>query len=87
MNVWVILVLMTLVAGMNMISGLLIIIHEKTNMIGILKAIGARDASVRKFIDLDNPDLPAGLQIIVAAGHPIDTAAIVETSIQPEELP
>ena len=46
-----------------------------------------RDASVRKFIDLDNPDLPAGLQIIVAAGHPIDTAAIVETSIQPEELP
>lgn len=42
---------------------------------------------VRKFIDLDNPDLPAGLQIIVAAGHPIDTAAIVETSIQPEELP
>ncbi len=48
MNVWVILVLMTLVAGMNMISGLLIIILEKTNMIGILKAIGARDASVRK---------------------------------------
>ena len=46
-----------------------------------------RDASVRKFIDLDNPDLPAGLQIIVAAGHPIDTAAIVETPIQPEELP
>jgi len=48
MNVWVILVLMTLVAGMNMISGLLIIILEKTNMIGILKAIGAKDASVRK---------------------------------------
>lgn len=48
MNVWVILVLMTLVAGMNMISGLLIIILEKTNMIGILKAIGAKDVSVRK---------------------------------------
>jgi len=46
-----------------------------------------RDASVRKFIDLDNPDLPAGLQIIVAAGHPIDAAAIVEAPIQPEELP
>lgn len=46
-----------------------------------------RDASVRKFIDLDNPDLPAGLQILVAAGHPIDAAAIVETPIQPEELP
>ena len=46
-----------------------------------------RDASVRKFIDLDNPDLPAGLQILVAAGHPIDAAAILETPIQPEELP
>ena len=46
-----------------------------------------RDASVRKFIDLDNPGLPAGLQIIVAAGHPIDAAAIVEAPIQPEELP
>ena len=46
-----------------------------------------RDASVRKFIDLDNPDLPAGLQILVAAGHPIDAAAIVEAPIQPEELP
>ena len=46
-----------------------------------------RDASVRKFIDLDNPDLPAGLQLLVAAGHPIDAAAILETPIQPEELP
>lgn len=46
-----------------------------------------RDASVRKFIDLDDPDLPAGLQILVAAGHPIDAAAIVEAPIQPEELP
>ncbi len=46
-----------------------------------------RDASVRKFIDLANPDLPAGLQILVAAGHPIDAAAIVEAPIQPEELP
>ena len=44
-----------------------------------------RDASVRKFIDLDNPDLPAGLQILVAAGHPIDAAAIVEAPIQPRE--
>lgn len=48
MNVWVILILMTLVAGMNMISGLLVIILEKTNMIGILKAIGAKNLSVRK---------------------------------------
>ena len=48
MNVWVILVLMILVSGFTMISGLLIIILERTNMIGILKALGADDFSVRK---------------------------------------
>jgi lipoprotein-releasing system permease protein len=48
MNVWVILLLMIAVAGFNMISGLLIIILEKTNLIGILKALGAKDWSVRK---------------------------------------
>ena len=47
-NVWVILILMLSVAGFNMISGLLIIILEKTNMIGILKSLGAADWSVRK---------------------------------------
>ncbi|GAB1360186.1 hypothetical protein MASR1M31_19850 [Porphyromonadaceae bacterium] len=41
-NVWIILVLMTLVSGFTMISGLLIIFLERINMIGILKAIGAR---------------------------------------------
>lgn len=41
MNVWVILFLMTGVAGFTMISGLLIIILERTNMIGVLKALGA----------------------------------------------
>jgi len=48
MNVWVILILMLAVAGFNMISGLLILILERTNMIGILKSIGATDWSVRK---------------------------------------
>ena len=48
MNVWVILFLMLAVAGFNMISGLLILILERTNMIGILKSIGATDWSVRK---------------------------------------
>ncbi|MDR1679591.1 MAG: ABC transporter permease [Prevotellaceae bacterium] len=48
MNVWIILSLMLIVAGFNMISGLLILILERTNMIGILKAIGAADWSVRK---------------------------------------
>lgn len=48
MNVWVILVLMVLVAGFNMVSSLLVIILERTQMIGILKAIGARNWSIRK---------------------------------------
>lgn len=48
MNVWVILTLMVLVAGFNMVSGLLVIILERTRMIGILKAMGARNWSIRK---------------------------------------
>jgi len=48
MNVWVILLLMLAVAGFNMISGLLILILERTNMIGILKSVGATNWSVRK---------------------------------------
>lgn len=48
MNVWVILILMLAVAGFNMISGLLILILERTNMIGILKSLGSTDWSVRK---------------------------------------
>lgn len=47
-NVWVILILMSLVAGFTMISGLLIIILEHTNMIGILKALGANNITIRK---------------------------------------
>ena len=41
MNVWIILVLMISVAGVTMVSGLLIIILERTTMIGIFKALGA----------------------------------------------
>ena len=48
MNVWVILTLMVLVAGFNMVSSLLVIILERTQMIGILKAMGARNWSIRK---------------------------------------
>lgn len=48
LNVWVILILMLLVAGFNMVSGLLIIILERTNMIGLLTSIGARNYSIRK---------------------------------------
>lgn len=48
MNVWIILALMVIVAGFNMISGLLVIILERTQMIGILKSMGAANANVRK---------------------------------------
>lgn len=48
MNVWVIIILMLVVSGFTMISGLLIIILERTNMIGMLKSMGARDFSIRK---------------------------------------
>jgi lipoprotein-releasing system permease protein len=48
MNVVIILILMILVAGFTMISGLMILILEKTNLIGILKAMGTNNWSVRK---------------------------------------
>ncbi|OQX97024.1 MAG: hypothetical protein B6I24_10115 [Bacteroidetes bacterium 4572_128] len=47
-NVIVILSLMTLVSGFNMISGLLILIMEKTKTIGILKSLGATDWTIIK---------------------------------------
>jgi len=47
-NVIIIIVLMLVVAGFNMISGLLILILEKTNMIGVLKALGSDDATIRR---------------------------------------
>jgi len=48
LNVIIIITLMLIVAGFNMISGLLILILEKTNMIGILKALGSEDKTIRK---------------------------------------
>jgi lipoprotein-releasing system permease protein len=48
MNVVVLVILMVVVAGFNMISGLLILILERTNMIGILKALGTTNLSIRK---------------------------------------
>ena len=47
-NVRVILILMLIVGVINMITALLILILERTKMIGVLKAIGANNWSVRK---------------------------------------
>lgn len=48
LNVIVILVLMILVSTINMGSGLLVLIITKTSMIGLLKALGAANWSIRK---------------------------------------
>lgn len=48
MNVWVILFLMVMVAGFNMISALLVLILERSTMIGVLKTLGSPNSSIRK---------------------------------------
>lgn len=48
LNVIIIITLMIIVAGFNMISGLLILILEKTNMIGVLKALGSENITIRR---------------------------------------
>jgi len=47
-NVLIVLILMIIVAGFNMISGLLIILFEKISMIGLLKALGMRDSGIHR---------------------------------------
>ena len=52
-NIWVILVLMLAVAGVTIISGLLILILERTSTIALLKTLGATNTLIRKvFINL-----------------------------------
>ncbi len=53
-NVWIILSLMVLVAGFNMISGLLIMILEQTRTIGILKSLGASTRFIRNIFLLQS---------------------------------
>lgn len=47
-NAVIIITLMIIVAAINMISALLILIIERTNLIGILKALGATSMNVRR---------------------------------------
>lgn len=47
-TVWIILVIVLFIAGFTMVSGLLILILEKTNLIGTLKALGADNISIRR---------------------------------------
>lgn len=62
MNVWVILILITLVAGFNMVSALLILILERTSMIGILKSLGSANNNIRKiFLYLSSLLIAKGL--------------------------
>jgi len=53
----IIIFLMLVVAGFNMISGLLILILEKTNMIGVLKALGSNDITIRRIFYTRLPGL------------------------------
>lgn len=48
MDVWVILILMVFVSGFTMVSGLLIIILERTNFIGVMKAMGATNGLLQR---------------------------------------
>lgn len=63
-NTQVILILMLAVAVINMISALLIIILERTNMIGILKALGSTNWSIQK-IFLYNAAYLIGLGLLL----------------------
>ncbi len=47
-NIYGIIGIMVLVAGINMITALLVLILERTQMIGILKALGSNNWSIRK---------------------------------------
>ena len=63
-NAIIIITLMVLVAAINMISALLILILERTNMIGILKALGMANANVRRiFFQISLQLLVRGLLI------------------------
>lgn len=47
-NIWFIIGIIILIAGINMITALLVLILERVQMVGVLKALGANNWSIRK---------------------------------------
>ena len=62
-NINIIIIIMIIVAGINMITTLLVLILERTNMIGVLKALGSSNWSVRK-VFLYNASYLIGLGLL-----------------------
>ena len=62
-NTNIIIAIMIIVAGINMITTLLVLILERTNMIGILKALGSSNWSIRK-VFLYNASYLIGLGLL-----------------------
>lgn len=46
-----------------------------------------KDCAVRAWINLDDPQLQAGLGLLVQAGHTIDPVLVLGSPIRPEEKP
>lgn len=44
-----------------------------------------KDASVRQYIDLDNPELAGGIVLLQQAGHEVDAEVVIDAPIQPDE--
>lgn len=63
---------------------------EKINILAstdpVVQAL-VRDASVRKFIDLDRLDLAQAMQLLVSKGFAIDPDAILNAPVQANERP
>lgn len=46
-----------------------------------------KDCSVRRYIDVQNSQLPAGIDMIISAGFAVNKSAILNTPCQPGEEP